>query len=75
MSLREIAMSRLLRRPSTPSQLDLFGTGAPPPLAGVPNWTALPDQTRRTLTGLVTRMLIAHAGAAALEPTGDVDDV
>jgi hypothetical protein len=41
----------------------------------VPIWTALPDQTRRTLTGLVTRMLIAHAGAAPLEPTGDVDDV
>jgi hypothetical protein len=35
----------------------------------------LPDQTRRTLTSLVTRMLIAHIGAAPLEPTGDGDDV
>jgi hypothetical protein len=74
MSLREIAMSRPPRRPSTP-QLDLFANGARPPRPAVPTWPMLPDQTRRTLTGLVTRLLIAHAGAGPVEPTDHGDDV
>lgn len=71
---REIAMPRPSRRPSTP-QLELFRESVPLPPRGAPSWAALPDQTRRTLTSLVMRMLIAHAGAAPLEPTGDGDDV
>jgi hypothetical protein len=71
---REIAMPRPSRRPSTP-QLELFRESVPLPPRGAPTWAALPDQTRRTLTSLVMRMLIAHAGAAPLEPTGDGDDV
>ena len=67
-------MPRPTRRPSTP-QLELFRERAPLPARGAPNWAALPDQTRRTLTSLVTRMLIAHAGGVPLEPTGDGDDV
>jgi hypothetical protein len=67
-------MPRPSRRPSTP-QLELFRDRAPLPPPGAPRWAALPDQTRRTLTSLVTRMLIAHIGAAPLEPTGDGDDV
>jgi hypothetical protein len=67
-------MPRPSRRPSTP-QLELFRESAPLLLRGVPTWTALPDQTRRTLTSLMTRMLIAHVGATPLEPTGDSDDI
>ena len=52
-------------------QPDLFEMSTPPP--GAPAWTALPDRTRRALTGLVTRMLIAHVGAEATLP-GDDDD-
>lgn len=67
-------MPRPSRRPPTP-QLELFRESAPLPPPGAPSWAALPDHTRRTLTRLVTRMLIAHAGAAPLEPTDDGDDV
>jgi hypothetical protein len=47
----------------------------PLPPRGAPPWGARPPRARRTLTSLVMRMLIAHAGAAPLEPTGDGDDV
>jgi hypothetical protein len=67
-------MPRPSRRPSTP-QLELFRERALFPPLGAPRGAPPPDQTRRTLTSLVTRMLIAHIGAAPLEPTGDGDDV
>lgn len=67
-------MPRPPRRPPHP-QLELFGERASRPLSGTPTWTTLPDQTRRVLTGLVARMLIAHAGAVTLEPEGDGDDL
>lgn len=67
-------MSRPPPRPSTP-QLDLFGKGAHPPRPGVPTWTMFPEQTRRTLMGLVTRLLVAHVGAGRFEPADDGDDV
>jgi hypothetical protein len=41
---------------------------------GVPSWTSLPEPTRLALTGLVTRMLIAHAGNGLLAPEGAGDD-
>lgn len=54
--------------------LDLF----PPPQASVsipaPGWSALPDQTRQAVTGLMTRLLIAHAGGAVVEPGSDGDE-
>jgi hypothetical protein len=56
-------------------QLELFTESMSPPVDGAPTWTTLPDQTRRTLTGLFTRMLIAHAAVAAPEPEGDGDDL
>ncbi len=63
------------RLPSRPPhlQLELFVESALRPVNGAPTWTMLPDQTRRVLTGLVTRMLIAHAGTATQEPEGDGD--
>jgi hypothetical protein len=67
----EIAMQP---RPSSPRppkrQLDLFA-GSPPP---TPAWSALPDQAQQTLTGLMTRLLLAHAGGAKSEPRSDRDE-
>jgi hypothetical protein len=43
-------------------QSDLFG---PPQGANgqtAPIWEALPEQTRRTLTGLMARLLLEHGG-------------
>ena len=67
-------MPRPPRRPPHP-QLELFVESASRPVSGTPTWTMLPDQTRRVLTGLGARMLIAHAGAETPEPEGDGDDL
>jgi hypothetical protein len=43
-----------------------------------PAWCALPEATRRTLTSLLTRLLIAHAGGSVPQPDaragGDADE-
>ena len=43
-----------------------------------PTWCALPEPTQRMLTGLLTRLLIAHAGGVVPErnacPEGDADE-
>ena len=57
-------MPRPPRRSSL--QLELFEKDASPLPPGTPLWTALPDKTRHALTGLVTRMLIAHASVPAM---------
>ena len=67
------------RRPRTPNrQLDLFVCNPPPTLGmalgTTPGWNTLPDQTRQALTGLMTRMLVAHAGDAAPESGSDGDE-
>ena len=49
--------------------------GRPLPPPGAPSWSTLPEPTRRALTGLVTRMLIARAGAEAVAPEGGDDDI
>lgn len=41
---------------------------------GGPSWASLPETTRAALTGLVTRMLIAHAEAEPFEPEDVGDD-
>jgi len=67
----EIAMQHRHPWPRPPKrQLDLFA-GSPPP---APAWSALPDQTRQALTGLMTRLLLAHAGGAGSEPRSDGDE-
>ena len=54
------------RRPRTSDrQLDLFLAGAPPSPGSVAGWSALPERTRHAVIGLMTRLLIAHAGEAA----------
>jgi hypothetical protein len=51
-----------------PQQLDLFGPEDPKP---APIWTGFPAATRRTLTDLVTRMLLDNARPAEREGAAD----
>jgi len=46
---------------STARQFDLF---APASIDGdaLPEWQTLPEQTRQTLMGLLTRLIVEHAG-------------
>ena len=72
-------MQQLRRRPRPPlRQLDLCLLSPLPELGGAPRWTALPDQTQRTLAGLLTRLLMAHPGVADQElgdpSEGDSDE-
>lgn len=55
------------RRRSPSPQLELFpeGTALPP---SAPCWATLPEPTRRALTALMTRLLIAHAAAGTPAP-------
>lgn len=55
-------------------QLDLLNPRPPLARCASPEWTSLPDQTRRALTDLVTRLLVEHAGDAACEPRSCTDD-
>lgn len=50
-------------------QLDLFEPDAPPLSPGVPAWTELPAGAQTALTGLVTRMLIAHVQGEPADPS------
>jgi len=53
-------------------QPDLFEADAPSLPPGVASWMDLPAGTQTVLTGLVTRMLIAHAQGGASDR--EVDD-
>lgn len=67
-------MPRIRHRPRRPDQqLDFFVASQQPTPNPVPGWNALPDQARQAATGLMTRLLIAHAGGAAGQP-GSGDD-
>lgn len=72
-------MQQVRRRPRPPlHQLDLCLLSPVPELDGATRWWALPDQTRQTLAGLLTLLLIAHAAGARQEldelPEGDSDE-
>jgi hypothetical protein len=72
-------MQHRRRRPRLPlHQLDLWLVRPPAELGGAPRWSALPDQTQRTLAGLLTGLLMAHPGVAdqeSGEPSeGDSDE-
>ena len=55
-------------------QLDLFQANQASASISAPGWSALPDQTRQAVTGLMTRLLIAHAGGAASQLGSDGDE-
>jgi hypothetical protein len=66
------------RRPRRPHrQLDLPLAASMTPDAA-PRWCSLPDATRHTLTGLLARLMVAHAAHAGLPstalPNGDADE-
>ena len=62
-------------RPDTP-QRDLFGPAPTTPAASTPDWRSLPEATRRTLTDLMTHLLVEHGyGGQALVRQEDTDDV
>jgi len=64
------------RQTSTPNrQLELFEPDPPAGLALTPDWSALPEKTRRELTDLMTRLLVDHAGGEANDPGEAVDDL
>ena len=71
-------MQRPRRQPRRPHrQLDLDLTSLPPTLTTPPAWCALPDATRRTLTSLLTHLLVTHAGGVPQQDAragGDADE-
>ena len=60
-------------RPSN-CQLNLFGPVAATPAASMPDWRSLPEATRRTLTDLMTHLLVEHGGRTVVRQEG-TDDV
>jgi hypothetical protein len=73
----EIAMEHpRRRRPQTQDhQPDLFAASAPSTRRGAPGWSTLPHQTRSAVTGLVTRLLIEHAGGETRKQRSDADEL
>lgn len=68
-------MRRRHRRPQRPDhQPDLFRESPPQASGPAPGWSALPEQTRHTLIGLMTRLLMAHTNGTAHEPGSDADE-
>ena len=59
-------------RNGSPRQIDLFDDASP---AAAPAWRELPEETRRTLTGLIARLILeyAQANGAAPRPEGSDD--
>jgi hypothetical protein len=73
----EIAMEhRRRRRTQTLNrQLDFLDPKPPPARGATPQWSSLPQPTRCALTGLVTRLLVDHAGGETRDRGSCADDV
>jgi hypothetical protein len=70
----EIAMQCSRRRCQLAQrQLDLCPASQPPSLKQYPRWSALPDQTRQTLSALLTGLLVAHASGVPQDEPPEVD--
>ena len=69
-------MERRRRRTyNPPRQLELGLANIPISASSPPPWTALPEPTQRTLTELLTRLLVSHAGELIAAPAGsDADE-
>jgi len=56
-------------------QFDLFAPEPPTGLAPTPDWRALPEETRRELTGLMARLFVDHASGGADDHQEGADDL
>jgi hypothetical protein len=57
------------RQPTT-HQFDLFSSPPAVEAAQIPPWQALPEETRRRLTGLMVRLILDHVGDERAVQTG-----
>ena len=68
-------MEQRHRRTRTPDrQLDLLDPRLSSAPGATPGWGSLPPDTRRTLTGLMTRLLVEHAGGEMPDRRGRADE-
>jgi hypothetical protein len=54
-----------------PEQMDLFGSPQASGVIGAPAWLELPAETQRTLTALMTQLILEHADKS---PSGGVTE-
>jgi hypothetical protein len=59
----ECRIKRVGHLPAPAQQLDLFGGDRLRVIVAMPAWPELPAETRATLTGLMVRLILEHAGA------------
>lgn len=50
-------------RKTMTTQLELFPETQSTPATPIPPWQSLPDDTRQSLTQLMARLMVEHAGA------------
>jgi hypothetical protein len=63
------------RRTRTPDrQLDLLDPRPSSAPSVTPGWGSLPPDARRTLTGLMTRLLVEHAGGGLPDRRSGADE-
>ena len=56
-------------------QLDLLDPSTPFAPCVTPGWSLMPEQTRQVLTGLITRLLLDHAGGGTHEHRSSADEL
>ena len=67
--------NRRCRNQTLDRQLDFLDPNPPSTRAVAPQWSSLPQQTRRALTGLVTRLLVDPAGGEPRDLRSSADDI
>jgi hypothetical protein len=68
-------MEQRHRRTRTPDrQLDLLDQRPSSAPGATPGWGSLPPDARRTLTGLMTRLLVEHAGGGLPDRRSGADE-
>ena len=60
----ESRIKRIDHLPGPAQQLDLFGGDRPRAIVDTPAWRELPAETQATLTSLMVRLILEHAGAS-----------
>ncbi len=59
----ECRIKRVGHLPGPAQQLNLFGGDRPRAIVDTPAWRELPVEARATLSGLMVRLILEHAGA------------